>query len=146
MAYVLLVDDDADGREALRRFLEQREGHRVEVVGNGKAALTAVIDRTPDLVVLDLLMPDMDGANFLDVVRSYARLQSLPVIVLTALRDGPMVEDARHLKVDAVLLKGEATLDQVAAAVRAALQRLSAPPGLTGASGAAAADPSPCSH
>jgi DNA-binding response OmpR family regulator len=123
MANLLIVDDDEDGREALCRYLEQ-EGHRVECVSNGKVALSAVIDRTPDLVILDLFMPDMDGVNFLEVVRSYLRVQSLPVIVLTGLPDSPMVDRARHLKVNMVLMKGKAGPEEIAEGVRAELHRV----------------------
>jgi CheY-like chemotaxis protein len=96
----------------------------VECVPNGKAALMAVIARPPDLVILDLHMPEMDGGNFLEIIRSYLRLQSLPVIVLTGLPDSPMVDRARHLKVNTILVKAKATLEDIAEAVRTELHRL----------------------
>jgi DNA-binding NarL/FixJ family response regulator len=83
-----------------------------------------VIARTPDLVILDLFMPEMDGANFLEIIRSYLRLQSLPVIVLTGLPDSPVVDRARFLKVNAILVKGKATLEEIAEAVRTELHRI----------------------
>jgi CheY-like chemotaxis protein len=125
MASVLIVDDDGDGRDALCTFLT-RAGHTVECVPNGKDALVAVIARPPDLVILDMFMPEMDGGNFLEVVRSYLRLQSLPVIVLTGLPDSPMVERARHLKVNTILVKGKATLEEIAEGVRTELHRVPA--------------------
>jgi len=85
MATLLVVDDDIDGREAPCRFLETK-GHHVTCVSNGKEALGAVIAAIPELVILDLFMPEMDGAGFLQVIRSYLRLQSLPVVVLTPSR------------------------------------------------------------
>jgi CheY-like chemotaxis protein len=123
MATLLLVEDDTDGRDALCAYL-QRAGHVVECVPNGKDALAAVIARPPELVILDLFMPEMDGGNFLEVIRSYLRLQSLPVIVLTGLPDSPMVERARHLKVNTILVKGKATLEEIAEAVRTELHRV----------------------
>jgi CheY-like chemotaxis protein len=122
MATLLLVEDDTDGREALCAYLA-RAGHTVECVPNGKDALAAVIARPPDLVILDLFMPEMDGGNFLEVIRSYLRLQSLPVIILTGLPDSPMVERARHLRVNTILVKGKATLEEIAEAVRTELHR-----------------------
>jgi CheY-like chemotaxis protein len=123
MADVLIVDDDPDGAEVLRTFLT-KAGHNVESVPNGKDALVAVIARPPDLVILDLLMPEMDGGNFLEIIRSYLRLQAMPVIVVTGLPDSPMVERARHLKVNRILVKGKATLQEIEQAIRAELHQV----------------------
>ena len=123
MATLLIVEDDTDGRDALCAYLE-RAGHTVHCAANGKDALASVIAEPPDLVILDLFMPEMDGGNFLEVIRSYLRLQSLPVIVLTGLPDSPMVERARHLRVNTILVKGKATLEEIGEAVRMELHRV----------------------
>lgn len=68
-------------------------------------------------------MPEMDGPTFLEVIRSYLRLQTLPVVVLTGLPDSPMVERVRHLKINDVLVKGKATHEDIRAAVEAAAVR-----------------------
>src|SRR6266550_8656281 len=102
---VMLVDDAADSCEPLAKFLE-RSGHEVRCVANGREALAAVITKPPDVVVLDLLMPEMDGPSYLEVVRSYLRLQSLPVVVLTAFTDSPLLERARNLSINSILAKG----------------------------------------
>src|SRR5687768_17049850 len=112
MPSILIVEDEPDSREALARFLRQK-GYRVDTSPNGKEALSAIIDEAPDLVVLDLFLPEMDGPSLLEVLRSYLRLQSLPVVVLTALPDSPLVERARHLKVNAILTKAKASLDDI---------------------------------
>src|SRR5438270_6589432 len=122
MASLLVVDDDPDGMEALCTFLS-KFGHEVRCVPNGKEALKVVLDATPDLVILDLFMPQMDGANFLEITRSYLRLQSLPVVIVTGLPDSPLVERARHLKVNAILVKGKATFDDILTAVQTELHR-----------------------
>jgi CheY-like chemotaxis protein len=77
----------------------------------------------PDAVVLDLLMPEMDGPSFLEVVRSYLRIQALPVVVLTGYGDSPMIDRARALNVSAVLVKGRATPADIRTAVEQALGR-----------------------
>ena len=123
MAYLLIVDDDTDGREALCRFL-QGKGHEVECVCNGKEALSSVLARLPDLVVLDLFMPEMDGAGLLEVLRSYLRLQSLPVVILTGLPGSPLVDRARFLKVNSILVKGKATFEDIHGAVTQELPRI----------------------
>ena len=123
MASILIVDDTADSCEPLVKYL-QKAGHTVHCVLDGREALGSVIAQTPDLIVLDLLMPEMDGPSFLEVLRSYLRLQSLPVVILTGLADSPMIERARHLKVNAILVKGKATLEEIAATVQESLHRL----------------------
>lgn len=123
MARLLLVEDDEDSRDALARLLKEA-GHRVESVPNGKEALAAILADTPDLVLLDLFMPEMDGAGLLEILRSYLRLQSLPVVVLTGLPDSPMVDRARYLKVNSILVKGKATPQDIIAAVEEALPRV----------------------
>ena len=122
MAYLLVVEDDRDSAEVLCAYL-RKGGHEVNCLPNGKEALSAIISRMPDLVILDLYLPEMDGPSLLEVLRSYLRLQSLPVVVLTGLADSPMAERARHLKVNAILVKGKATPQDVLEAVEQELHR-----------------------
>ncbi len=122
MAKLLIVDDDEDMRESLA-VLFRGAGHEVTCVPNGREALATVLAAPPDVVLLDLLMPEMDGPSFLEVVRSYLRIQSLSVVVLTALSESPMVERARALKVNSVLVKGKATPDDIRKATEEALVR-----------------------
>lgn len=112
MANILVVDDDPDGRESIALFLREK-GHEVTCVPNGREALAKVLTHTPDVVLLDLLMPEMDGPSFLEVVRSYLRIQSLPVVVLTGLAESPMIERVRSLKVNSILIKGKATPEEI---------------------------------
>lgn len=79
---VLIVEDDPPTREMLRRSL-QASWSVVEAV-NGRDGLNKLRELTPDVVVLDLMMPEMDGFQFLDELRSQAEWQSIPVIVVTA--------------------------------------------------------------
>ena len=125
MPYLLLVDDEPDGREALRRFFE-REGHEVGCAGTGEEALQSIMSRTPDVVILDLFMPRMDGVRFLEVMRSYLRLQPLRVVILTAFPESPLVEQARQLGVTRLLAKSQVSFEDVLIAVNA---ELSEPPG-----------------
>jgi CheY-like chemotaxis protein len=112
----MVIDDDADGREVLSEYL-RRFGHEVEGTADGREALASVLTRAPDLIILDICMPELDGAGFLKVLRSYLGLQSLPVVVLTGVPDSPLVERARFLRVNSVLVKGTATPQDVLRAV-----------------------------
>ncbi|MBU2663693.1 response regulator transcription factor [Actinoplanes bogorensis] len=79
---VLVVDDDPTVSDVVRRYLEQ-SGCRVRLAGDGSAALAAVAAERPDLVVLDVMMPGLDG---LEVCRRLRRdVPDLPVVMLTAL-------------------------------------------------------------
>jgi CheY-like chemotaxis protein len=84
---VLIIDDHDDIRAILREVLEE-EGYHVLVAANGEEGL-AVLRRAsrPCVVLLDLMMPVMDGWQFLDAARQDDELRTVPVIVLTAARD-----------------------------------------------------------
>ncbi|GAA0405006.1 response regulator transcription factor [Microbispora corallina] len=79
-AYVLVAEDDVKQADLVRRYLEH-EGHRVVTVHDGRSALEEVRRRAPDLMVLDVMMPKVDG---LDVCRIVRAESDLPVLMLTA--------------------------------------------------------------
>ncbi len=79
----LIVDDDAPIREMLRKGVE-RAGWKVVVAENGRVALERVAEGTPDLIILDLIMPEMDGFEFVARLRSREPWRGIPVLVLTA--------------------------------------------------------------
>ncbi|UCF39864.1 MAG: response regulator [Gemmatimonadota bacterium] len=81
-ATVLVVDDDAATRSVLRRALEQ-QGWRVAEAENGRVALERVGEGRPELVLLDLLMPEMDGFEFLAAFRERDGCRGVPVVVIT---------------------------------------------------------------
>jgi CheY-like chemotaxis protein len=116
MPYVLIVDDEPDSSEFVERFL-QREGHRTSCVPNGRAALAALINGRPDVVILDVRMPEMDGITLLEVLRSYLRWTKLPVILLTAHADKAELDRAKELGVTHILHKANFTLVQLLRAI-----------------------------
>ena len=120
MAKILIVDDNGDEAETLARLLRAKS-HHVDTAPNGRNALMLVLQDLPDVVLLDMIMPEMDGQHFLEVVRSYLRLQALPVVVLTGVPDSPMVDQIRSLKVNTILAKGKATPEEIIAAVEQAV-------------------------
>nr|WP_290669843.1 response regulator transcription factor [Ardenticatena sp.] len=85
MAHILLVEDETSIADIVRLYLE-RDGHRVAVVDDGAAALHALETTTPDLIVLDLMLPHVDGWHILRWVRSQS---GVPIIILTARREEP---------------------------------------------------------
>jgi len=80
---VLVVDDDPDMREIMQRTL-QSAGYQVSVAVDGAKGLISIAQDPPDLVVLDLMMPEMDGFEFLHHLRREPRYSDIPVLVATA--------------------------------------------------------------
>jgi signal transduction histidine kinase len=109
---LLVVDDDATNRDVLSRRLK-RQGHRVATASNGREALQLLSDAAFDLVLLDIMMPDMDGYEVLGRIKADARTQHLPVIMISALNELQSVvrcveagaEDYLAKPFDAILLK-----------------------------------------
>ena len=82
---ILVVDDDPAACQAYQDLIAQGlPGHPVCVVKDGAAALTAMADQIPCLVLLDLMMPKMDGFDTLDQMRADPRTQAVPVVILTS--------------------------------------------------------------
>ena len=79
----LLVDDDEVMRRGIRLALEQ-DGWKVTEAADGRVALARLADTPPDVVVLDLMMPEMDGFAFLDAMRERDEWREIPVLVVTA--------------------------------------------------------------
>jgi signal transduction histidine kinase/DNA-binding response OmpR family regulator len=95
VAPVLIVDDDQSQRELLRRTLEG-EGWEVIAAHNGRAAMDSVEARRPACIVLDLLMPEMDGMQFIQELRANPEFQEIPIAVLT----GRDLSDEDHHKLE----------------------------------------------
>jgi len=109
MSTILVVDDDPACRELLRRILP-RSGHVVVVATNGKDALTAISEHPPQLILLDLAMPQMDGLTFLRNLREMPQYANTPVILCTAIANRDIVRIAASLGVKDYLLKSEYTI------------------------------------
>ena len=123
---VLVVDDDDLVRRGISQGLE-RDGWKVSEAADGRAGLARVADGVPDAIVLDLMMPEMDGFEFLDELRHNAEWRDIPVVVVTA--KDLTEEDHRRLngEVERVLQKDaptrEAMLREVSNTLTRCLER-----------------------
>ena len=81
---ILVADDNEDGREMMRYFLES-EGHTVATAGDGPSALAAVEEFRPDVAVLDIGMPGLNGYMVAEQIRTANRHQSLTLVALSGL-------------------------------------------------------------
>jgi len=100
---ILIVDDDVDIRETISLILED-EGYAVASAANGEEALRYLRSHpSPSLILLDLMMPGMDGVEFRAEQQRDAQLSGIPVIVVTA--SGNARERARAMQVDGMIQK-----------------------------------------
>jgi hypothetical protein len=114
---VLVIEDDPPTRELLRRLLEA-DGWSVVEAENGRAGLEALARGTPGLILLDLMMPVMDGCQFATELRKHDSWRDIPVIVLTA--KDLTAEDRRALNgdVQGVLQKGAFSREELLREIR----------------------------
>jgi CheY-like chemotaxis protein len=120
-APILVVDDEDGTREMLRRLLE-REGWEVAEAPNGKVGLDLVAERRPALILLDLMMPEVDGFEVVTMLRERPEWRDIPVVVLTARELS--TEDRQRLsgRVEHVMHKGAYTRDALLSEIRRHVQ------------------------
>jgi CheY-like chemotaxis protein len=106
MPTVLIVDDEPDHSDFLAAFL-RRNGYSTRCVPNGRDALQQLLLNGIDAVVLDVRMPGMSGVDLLEVVRSYLRWSSLPVVLVTAHGTQQELQRAKDLGVACVFQKAQ---------------------------------------
>ena len=87
MARILIVDDDELSARAVKRTLEVAGNHDVTMAHDGEAGLIAARSDIPDLILLDILMPKMDGYEVLKELKSTKETYNIPVIILSAVND-----------------------------------------------------------
>jgi signal transduction histidine kinase/DNA-binding response OmpR family regulator len=109
---VLLVEDDAETREVMARTLE-KAGWTVSEAGNGQEALDIMSGLHPRLILLDLMMPVMDGFDFLTAMRARPEWQHIPIIVITAKDLTADVRDRLNGRVEEIVEKSAYTREQL---------------------------------
>ena len=118
MSKVLIVDDDAHIRASLRRTLAF-EGYQVREAGDGTGALEAALDELPDLVILDLMLPGIDGV---EVCRRLREVNDVPILMLTAREGTSSQVEGLDAGADDYLVK-PFVKDELLARIRALLRR-----------------------
>jgi GAF domain-containing protein/CheY-like chemotaxis protein/anti-sigma regulatory factor (Ser/Thr protein kinase) len=114
---VLVVDDDVSVRQLLRRMLEP-EGYVVVEADNGRAALERLRDVSPSVVLLDLMMPEMDGFEFVAEFRRHEAWRAIPIVVVTAKDLSGADRERLNGYVQKILQKGAHSREQLLAEVR----------------------------
>ncbi len=121
---VLVVDDQPEDRSLLRRMIEGQEEYEVVEAASGQEAIALVRQARPDVIVLDLLMPDVDGFAVLEAVKADEVTRSIPIIVVTAKDLSQEERDTLNSRVEALLQKGLCDQQELLAEVAEALGRL----------------------
>jgi two-component system, chemotaxis family, chemotaxis protein CheY len=117
---ILIIDDDEDTREVLSMILGS-EGHRIEEAADGVEALERLRSGSmPSLILLDMMMPRLDGEGFMKARRRDARIAHVPVFIMSGHEAGP--QKAQELGADGWLVK-PVELDELTTAVHAIAAR-----------------------
>jgi CheY-like chemotaxis protein len=114
---VLIVEDDEPTRLIIRRILE-KEGWPVQEAENGQVALEQISQSRPALILLDLMMPEMDGFEFMLRLRQQTDTQAIPVVVITAKNLTSEEQERLNSSVEKILRKGYYTQTELLAEVQ----------------------------
>jgi DNA-binding response OmpR family regulator len=117
MTKVAIIEDDITISQ-MYRFKFEAEGFDVETAENGKIGLKLIESMKPDIILLDLMMPEMTGDVMLEELRKTTWGRDLKVIILTNMGEQEIPDNVRKLGVSAVILKADMTPRQVAELVR----------------------------
>ncbi|MCC7360237.1 MAG: pyridoxal-phosphate dependent enzyme [Anaerolineales bacterium] len=118
---IVIVDDNPDAARLIRRILQAKGSYDIQQAGDGRAGLALIHAQHPDLVVLDLMMPEMDGFAVLDALRADDATADIPVIVVTAKLLTPAERERLNGQIEALLQKGSFMDDELLADVLGAL-------------------------
>lgn len=117
MIKIAIVEDD-QAISQMYRIKFEGEGYQVETAENGKAGLATIQKMKPDIVLLDVMMPEMNGDEVLEKLRESSWGKKVKVIVLTNMGEQELSPKIRELGVSAVILKADMTPRQVAEIVK----------------------------
>lgn len=102
---ILIVDDEEDIRALIQLGLEMQAGWKVLNSKSGEEAIQIAATEEPDVILLDLMMPDMDGKTTLQKLKSNPKTQKIPVILMTAKSKSSVAESFANLDVAAIFTK-----------------------------------------
>ena len=113
MTHKLAIIEDDPAISQMYRMKFETEGYKVETAENGKIGLDMIEKMKPDMVLLDLMMPEMNGDEMLEIMRATEWGKDVPVIVLTNMGEQEIPEKIEKLGINAFILKAEMTPKQV---------------------------------
>lgn len=117
MAKIAIIEDDQAITQMYRLKFEA-EGYEVETAGNGKLGLELIQQMKPDIILLDLMMPEMNGDEMLEKLRATAWGKNIKVVILTNMGEQEAPDKIKQLNVRRFIVKAEMTPRQVAEMVK----------------------------
>ena len=114
---ILIVEDNKDLAAVYQSRLEL-EGFATTLVSDGEKALVTAIEVRPDLILLDVMMPEINGFDVLDILKNTDNTRNIKIILLTALSQLKDKDQAARLGADDYLVKSEADLDNIVSCIR----------------------------
>jgi CheY-like chemotaxis protein len=119
---VVVVDDTPEARRLIRRILQSQGDFEIHEAADGRQAIELVNRTMPDLVILDLMMPEVDGFAVLDALRGQPQTANIPVIVATA-KELTVDEKSRlQGQIQSLMLKGDFLNDEFLEEVRSLIR------------------------
>jgi len=115
---VVIVDDHQHVRRLIRRILQAQGNYTLFEAEDGKSAITLIQQESPDLVILDLMMPEMDGFSVLDALRADPNTANIPVIVVTAKELTQQEKERLEGQIQSLMQKGDFISDELLEEVR----------------------------
>ena len=131
MTRILVVEDDRDIAELVGRYLE-KAGFAVDLLSSGREALATIVERPPELLVLDLMLPQVDGMEICRAVRANEKTAAIPIIMLTARAEESERIVGLEIGADDYIAKPFSP-NELVARVRALLRRAHRPPSVAAA-------------
>lgn len=120
-AKILIVEDDAEMRQALANKLMQLH-HEIIEAEDGEQAVSKFLHHRPDLIVLDLLLPKMDGFEVLETLKEHMDLTKTPVVIYTNLSKPESIEKAKNFNINDFYVKAQTQIDELCERVQNLLQ------------------------
>jgi DNA-binding response OmpR family regulator len=117
---ILIVEDEQSLLEALKVVLK-KEGFRLDEALNGEEGFARIEEDIPDLVLLDLKMPKMDGIQLLEKIRGHEKYKDIPVLILTNYDDIEQISRSVQLGIKGYLVKADWDIDDVVQKVKAVM-------------------------
>ncbi|MBK6708938.1 MAG: pyridoxal-phosphate dependent enzyme [Chloroflexi bacterium] len=118
---IAIVEDNPDAARLIRRILQAQGNYLIEEANNGLDGLALIKQKRPNLVILDLMMPGLDGFAIVDAMKKESYLQDVPIIVITAKELSPIERERLDGKIKALLQKGSFMDSDLLSDIRQAL-------------------------
>lgn len=105
MSYVLMIDDNPQNRSYIEKMIRYRSKHEIGFATTANEAIESMVERRPEVILLDLFIPGMDGFELFDHLRNHPATQSIPVIVHSAVPLDPVTKlRVKKMRADAFIL------------------------------------------